>query len=964
MKKILMFVCSILLLIVFVPTYINVKAHDITLDVVYDDCLPKDYVDSSNIGDGYNEKWYELVKKNLAYHIPHSKTNTTEIKYYFSLVGQNSTNITWSTGISEELSNRIITEYRESMEKWNNVWYYVLNAEGLYEKRKLVNIVAGTENDHNLIIYPITYSGAIASTWPTSDPIRANSINSINHEHYTEWAMNVDISSIARLSSTKLNNILSRTGAHEIGHVLGLRDIDGIENTDDSNYHHEEILMGYAKRGDALIRQSNITYRDIAGVAITRWFHNDSNHLWLYDKDNLKDGKEKLICSLCNCVKYVEDLSVYNYFSYKQCGHSDTNLPTTVDKNMIPVASYGNTDYYKCKYCKYVAPFTSRIIQDYIYTGEYTENYHILENQSNNLLYKTFEEHNLINLGANHHMCSNCNYRNFNIFYECALSNYSSTINQTTTVAANETKYLKINSNYHKYYEFVLSTNHRIDIKLYDNEFNEINIDNLGSSNSIKHFIQNLQIETYYLAFINNTSISTSVSLKIQSRNTAYLKVGENDILVNSYNCFRDYNYVNQNHAGFFKFTLVGEKEDGRTIIYPSNTLRIYNDANKTQLLQKFDLEGYDNNASLKQNEDNMYVYLPRIGYFYLDVNFNTADLKSLKLIITEAEIKDLNLFNLSENTNNTINLINESKKGDFFEELCLIQKGKFSVTFSYSGTQNNNILVVLVKPNYNEMTKEYSLETKVISLLNKDNQFYTYTSTLEKGNYYIGYFNKEDTSIFTIAFERLVTQSGSEVLVTDPDYLTLAGSQINIVESNINIYDRSYRENHITVGFTRLIYPNYNYGISPSRLDYEWYSSDETIATVTNYGTVLGKSAGTVKIMAVLKSDPSKVYVKDFIILDDVGCEIIEIQSSYTVKYSRDVINDKFHFDIEKINCPYPWLQDYIWENFYCHSDFIDANMDSLGYINVNGTGCFTLIGTYKVNNRFKVIIHFVIEP
>lgn len=54
-------------------TSINVNTHDITLDAVYDDCLPEDYVNSSNIGDGYSEKWYELEKDNIFRHIPHSE---------------------------------------------------------------------------------------------------------------------------------------------------------------------------------------------------------------------------------------------------------------------------------------------------------------------------------------------------------------------------------------------------------------------------------------------------------------------------------------------------------------------------------------------------------------------------------------------------------------------------------------------------------------------------------------------------------------------------------------------------------------------------------------------------------------------------------------------------------------------------------------------------------------------------
>lgn len=106
MKKISIYLlCNLFILLLFVSTSINIYAHETTLDVEFDDCLPKYYVSSSNIGDGYNEKWYELVKGNVARHIPHSETNVTEIRCYISPVGDTSTTITWSSGISMDLSS-------------------------------------------------------------------------------------------------------------------------------------------------------------------------------------------------------------------------------------------------------------------------------------------------------------------------------------------------------------------------------------------------------------------------------------------------------------------------------------------------------------------------------------------------------------------------------------------------------------------------------------------------------------------------------------------------------------------------------------------------------------------------------------------------------------------------------------------------------------------------------------------
>ena len=50
------------------------------------------------------------------------------------------------------------------MKKWNNVYFYSYNAYGTLIKNKVINIVEGTESDHNLTIYPVTGEGRFAAT--------------------------------------------------------------------------------------------------------------------------------------------------------------------------------------------------------------------------------------------------------------------------------------------------------------------------------------------------------------------------------------------------------------------------------------------------------------------------------------------------------------------------------------------------------------------------------------------------------------------------------------------------------------------------------------------------------------------------------------------------------------------------------------------------------------------------------
>ena len=287
-------------------------------------------------------------------------------------------------------------------------------------------------------------------------------------------------------------------------------------------------------------------------------------------------------------------------------------------------------------------------------------------------------------------------------------------------------------------------------------------------------------------------------------------------------------------------------------------------------------------------------------------------------------------------------------------------QSGKFTVSYNYSGGLTSNFVFLLVKQNYNSSTGQYSLTTKIVQLMNGTNDSFTYTGNLEAGKYYIGYLNKNDVASVITTFERHVTLSGGEVLIPDPDQPTLCGSQISIIEMNSS--NKSYRGTFITKNFTRIIYPNYNYGISPSRLDYYWYSSNESVAEVTEFGTVLGKNVGTVKIMAVLKSDPSKVFVKEFTVINDTGTEQLVVHSTIEIKLS-EIQNGEFQLPLEEATCPFPRFQDYNWTlDKTCDDSTYSTSYDQWGVFTANGTGCFTLIGRYQKNTRVTVIIHVVI--
>ena len=104
-----------------------------------------------------------------------------------------------------------------------------------------------------------------------------------------------------------------------------------------------------------------------------------------------------------------------------------------------------------------------------------------------------------------------------------------------------------------------------------------------------------------------------------------------------------------------------------------------------------------------------------------------------------------------------------------------------------------------------------------------------------------------------------------------------------------------SISEYTITEGFTRNLYLLFD-GVPTqysSRLDYDWYSSNNSVAEVTAYGTVLGLNVEEdteVTIYAIRKSDPSIIYKRTFTILNDFNEEIRNALSNGISLFSWDM--------------------------------------------------------------------------
>ena len=330
-KQTIISISTSVILFAGVVTTINGKgytalfAHDTQLEVLYDFCIPDPYdSNTGDIGDCEDEKWYLLDDGSETRHIGDCY-DVPQISYYVYDSSADG-NISWNYILDPVRREHVKNCLINGILKWNNIYLYKQASAGTITKHKLVEMYEGSASNHHISVFPNEsddWDGICGPSYDHWDYI--DTYQGINHFHFDKWEINFSLKNQQYYS----DSYLSRIGAHEFGHVLGLVDIDGCECNNPGDYHHAELLMGYESP-----LQSEITYKDLIGAAITRGLHTDNDHQWIYYSSG--HGVYKLVCSICNGVKYVNSLDGIDYVDYKDC-NDEHDL---ADGNMFAVASY------------------------------------------------------------------------------------------------------------------------------------------------------------------------------------------------------------------------------------------------------------------------------------------------------------------------------------------------------------------------------------------------------------------------------------------------------------------------------------------------------------------------------------------------------------------------------------------------------------------------------------------------
>ena len=556
---------------------------------------------------------------------------------------------------------------------------------------------------------------------------------------------------------------------------------------------------------------------------------------------------------------------------------------------------------------------------------------------------------------------------NYTINLNCATTNHSLINN----CPENDSIIYKINVKCPKSYKFISSASSPLDMTFYDSNFNEIStITPVMTNNNCTGTITTyLNPGTYYLRvnYVNATdsgNITTSYQatwpVTLNATFNTNLNILSNLHLTgnNDYHCVVSFN--NTYGEKLFKFKL----DAGNNATYPEGAIKVYTDSTLTNPLDRYSVNGITYPATSNALENELYVFLPEEGTYYIEITLPRNDYVSLQFLVSDVDEMSINYLNtLAIST--LINVFSYKTEASYFKKVDISHKSKIKIELnSNTGCFNSTKLFIFKlnkDPGYDIGVNHYSLSSILQVNLTFDEDSYNTTLILDEGTYYIGYTNNINCSL-NLNLRRLINTNVNMdgTLVADP-----MPNQGYTIGSEVLLNNGSYNNYSITEGFTRCIYlMNGNTLLEPSsRLLYDWYSSDDDVALVTQYGTVLAKSVTSntnVTIYAILKEDPSVVYRKTFTILNDTltySNAPINIYTSMTIGagvYTPIDLSD----EVVPINI----LQYYSW------SISQGGSVDYWGNIYATTTSLgdtLYITGNYIYNSRVKVFVDaFVTLP
>ena len=490
-------------------------------------------------------------------------------------------------------------------------------------------------------------------------------------------------------------------------------------------------------------------------------------------------------------------------------------------------------------------------------------------------------------------------------------------------------------------------------------QLNEISIILYNEDGTIYNVLD-LDVGSYYLELCfadesDGWDIEVEIGPYIQDNRREILFNQTTDVLKHMHDGISKYKFMRAN-GDYYNMQIIMESYDSE--INPTCEVELINTYNN-------DIITYNLKDGEAQN--NQYIYnivFEADSLYMINIDFSSED-----LLLSSCSATITYLDEISLDTLGTYEYEEDIVIGDKVNYWNVLQNSVYEITIE--GSNLDDVLFVVLKKNGNNFINLYSELASGTYYLNTDFE-------LNQGDeIYIGYLNGNGTGSYEFTIERAI--SNSFHLVTDIDNLHTVGSEVRLNNG-------SYGGTSIMQGFTRVCYLDIDCPYPNTRLDYNWYSSDESVAKVSTFGTVTATclwqenvNSRQVTITAVYKYDYTVIgtiiltVYKDTSSINDItylqygmdvrdggtisGTEVTSgLGSTISVTYNPTVTihTNKTRLICLGLDSPTSSIQDYIWSssnNYY-------AQVSSFGTIFANNSGIVTISGINKYNSRYRVNI------
>lgn len=505
------------------------------------------------------------------------------------------------------------------------------------------------------------------------------------------------------------------------------------------------------------------------------------------------------------------------------------------------------------------------------------------------------------------------------------------------------------------YYNIKSNSTYGTSLALYNENWNEIDISYILVNDDKDMLIYPyLDAGKYYIEVIlsknndNREQITVTFDSIITNSSYVYLNSAVN-ILTHKHNEVQYYNFY-ASVSGFYYVKLSATSQ--YNVIYNEEMVQILYKENR---IQKFTIEGY-NNEALNVDNSNVIVFYAEKGKTYtIKIDFSDYTVDTLNLKICD--------FDPIEVYNNEYTCKESVRYGDNFKLWNVTESGTYNLSIDYSGTCTENIpfyILKLIDDNFE------ILEFDAFSYYNNERNI---QFNVNEGDIiYFGYLNGTGNGTVVIQLEKYISETFE--LITDANENVSVGSEVLINGG-------SYGGHVITAGYTRIGYLSSSAPDTTSRLNYEWHSSNEEIAIVSDYGTITAICPGRVFITATYKNDNTIVGFIEIDVVPYTGLKDIYLNYGMDVRVGGTTcgteVTSEFGSVIEVSNnpkvtihvyktrliclgedSPSASIQDFTWKS----NNTNIATVSSYGTITAKHTGTVTITGTYKYNTSYKVVI------